>query len=214
MFVSFVAMLPIKRQLAAARSELRKVRRSEAAGAAKVSRQWVLDDGLFNAVVLMCFQSGGAVGPAVKYIQGVARQRDWPTRGPEEVAAFVDTCILNADEARLLAVTDPSSPSGAAAAQVAARYVQEWALYEWACAVNQNPHGGAAPRCRLVLAQAAAHRSRCAEGGIPPPRGLVTSGAARMWAARWRQRWGGAHARLPVRDQPSLDVMLLKVVLF
>ena len=33
-----------------------------------------------------------------------------------------------------------------------------------------------------------------------------------MWAARGRHRWGGAHARLPVRDQPSLEVMLFQVV--
>ena len=194
------------------RAALRKARRTVAAADAATRRQWVLVGDVFNAVVLMCWQAGGDTAPAVKYLQGVARQRGWPKSDDAAIAALVTECVVGADMDCLLELTDESTPVGASAARVAARYVQEWALYTWACQLNVGP--GVAPRTKAVLAECEAHRSRCAGGAQPPPRGNVTSATARMWASRWRQRWGGGYGRLRVRDQPPLEEMRAKACVF
>ena len=66
--VSMAAHLALKRQLSEARQALSKVRRTERATDARQERQWVLDDGLVDVVILMCWQSGGDVRPAVTYL--------------------------------------------------------------------------------------------------------------------------------------------------
>ena len=120
--------------------------------------------------------------------------------------------MAGADTARLLQLTDPTHPLDEAAAALAARYVQEWALYSWGSALNVEE--GVAPRTKAVLEESEAYRSRCAGGVQPPQRGSVSSPAARKWAARWRERWGGFHGRLRVRNEPPLDEMRAKVSVF
>ena len=110
---------------------------------------------------------------------------------------------------RVLQLTDPHNQSDAAATLVAARYVQELEMHVWASDLNRNE--GVAPRTNAVLAKCASHRARCEVGEQPPQRGDMSSDASRVWAARWRTRWGGVHGRLRVRDEPPLAEMRAKV---
>ena len=191
---------------------LAKRRRTESAAEARRERQWVLDKDLFEAVMLMCWQSGGEVGPAVKYLEGVAKQRHWPERGEQEIEAFVDDCFLRADPQRLLDLADSSNPTYAAARQLAARCVRDWSLYRWVCDLNENR--GARPRGRRLLVECAAHRARCPAPDRPPPRGTMRDAFARMWASRWRVRWGGVYGRQTIRYEVPLVLRQEKVRVF
>ena len=217
LFMSTLELAAQKRRLDAELAQvgeaLAKARRANRAAEAARGRQWVLTEELANVVILMCWQAGGAVAPAVKFLSGVGRQR-WPAapRSDGEIAALVDECFAGAEMAKLLSLTDPTNPSDPAAARTAARYVQEWAVHGWASALNTEKE--VAPRAQTVLAKCEEHRSQCAGGAQPPPRGVVTSGGSRKWLSRWRARWGGFYGRLRVRDEPPLDEMRAKVCFF
>ena len=85
-------------------------------------------------------------------------------------------------------------------------------MREWAATLNVAE--GNAPRTAAVLKRCDAYRATCTGSALPPRRGTIASGAARMWAARWRLRWGGVYGRLRARDEPPLDEMRQKVAVF
>ena len=97
-----------------------------------------------------------------------------PHNCAQEIGAFVDKCFLGADPQRPLKSTDPSTPSGAVAAQVAARYVQECVLHTCVCALNEQR--GAAPHGRVAPAQCEAHRLHCADPHKLQHRGTMSAG--------------------------------------
>ena len=96
----------IDRKYAEVRKAWKKARRSECAAEAARARQWVLTEQLENIVLLMCWEAGGAVGPAVQYLRGIARQYGWPQRDDRQICEIVDMCVIAADMGRLLMLTD------------------------------------------------------------------------------------------------------------
>ena len=61
-----VRLRQVAAELSDARSALKKARRAQREAAAATTRQWVFTEQLSNTVILMCWQAGGDVSPAVK----------------------------------------------------------------------------------------------------------------------------------------------------
>ena len=82
--------------------------------------------------------------------------------------------------------------------KLAVDVVQEWRLAAWTQDLNYTK--GVAPRTEAVLRQLEQARQALPEAVRPAHRGDVYHPPARVWAARWRKRWGGRHGRLRVRE--------------
>ena len=89
---------------------------------------------------------------------------------------------------------------------------QEWSLNAWVeCA---NLRQGVAPSTAAVLDQHERARLALPERVRPLARGVASQGKARVWAARWRQRWGLRHGSIPARDALLVQEMRKKARVF
>ena len=79
----------------------------------------------------------------------------------------------------------------------ASQMVEEWSLFTW-CR-RQRETCGATPSTDALLVELERHG---AMAGHPDPsgRGSVAEGRTRMWATRWRRRWGGRYGSLRDTD--------------
>ena len=79
----------------------------------------------------------------------------------------------------------------------------------WARGLNTDK--GVAPNTDAVLRRLETRRMALPETGRAPDRGTIAEARARMWASRWRRRWGGRHGRIRARDDVPLREMRSKV---
>ena len=181
----------------------REVRRAKAAAKAR-SRAWQLSTTQQRSALIVYAATGYAVGPAVKYLNGVGRRRGWPAVAEERLRAVVEELFLDADADVLAALADEASPSDAEAMREAAPVLEEWRLATWARA--QNEERGVAPSTAQLLDRLAADRLRA---GHPDAyaRGTTAVPASRKWACRFRRRWGGRFGTLPVSEGVPLAEM-------
>ena len=88
------------------------------------------------------------------------------------------------------------------------KLLTECRVAQWARDVNRGR--GVAPSSSLVYDQWV----RLAEALPPIIRArmvrLRTSNARKLWAVRWRRRWGGAMGTLPMADVDDADILLHK----
>ena len=106
-------------------------------------------------------------------------------------------------------LTSLASPTNEEAMKVAVRVVEEWRLAQWVARLNEEQ--GVAPPTSLVLERSEQARSRLPEALRPPRVGVAAEAKARMWALRWRQRHGGRHGRVRVREDVPLEEQRAKV---
>ena len=203
----FAAKRQLDVELTATRAALKKARRTVADSARAEARQWVLNGTVANAVLCM-YWLAGAVGPAVKYLHSVARQRAWPQKSDADLSEMVAACFLDADISKLLQLTNPDTPLDENAAKVAACYVNQWKLHVWT--LDLNVANGVAPTTRAVLRQCEQLRVSLGAVAHQPSRLCLSGASVRKWATRWRTRWGGRFAVLRSRDQPPLPEMAAK----
>ena len=153
--------------------------------------------------------------PAVQFLAISGRHRQWPERSEDELRAIVEDSFLRATSHQagldeFAALLDTSSPSDPRAMQVALRVVQEWRLVAWTRSLNYDK--GVSLSTEAVLQRLEQARLSLPEAARPAPRGTVDQGAARIWAARWRRRWGGRHGQIRAREAISLDDMRSKAL--
>ena len=195
--------------LAASRRELRKTRAQARRARASDEAAWKLGSGIVHAVLIMYGLARYNVSPAVKFLAGSARKRHWPSKSDEELGVFVEDLFLQSDPAEFDALQDTEAPSDPVAMKLAVDVVQEWRLAAWTQDLNYTK--GVAPRTEAVLRQLEQARQALPEAVRPAHRGDVYHPPARVWAARWRKRWGGRHGRLRVREAIPVDDMRSKV---
>ena len=105
-------------------------------------------------------------------------------------------------------LTDVSSPTDAAAMQIAIRRAIEWQAVAWAR--DKNTKIALAPSSDSVLQRAEHERMAVCAAGRPPPRGTSTEGRNRKWCSRLRARFGGGFGKFKVRETIPLADMLQK----
>jgi hypothetical protein len=173
----------IDEALASSRAELRRAQ----AQARSHARAWVLTAPLRREVLIVYVLAGYDTEPAAHYLRKVAARRKWPPMDTD-VLKLVEDAFMSADPDEIAALTDAVAPSDPAAMQSASKCVEEWRLVRWAR--DQNTGRGVAPTTDALLQRLASDRLACGHDE-PHGRGTAIDASARMWATRFRRRWGG-----------------------
>lgn len=189
--------------LQANRRALRSARQQARCAATSRSNTWHLTTSLQNTTLIIYVMAENDVEPAVQFLQTTARTRRWPDKPSHEVGAVVQDLFLTIDISKLVDLTDPNDPSDPAALREAAGYVQEWRVCKWVRDLNKQQ--GVAPSTEAVLQRLEEERRRLPEAARPLSRGTSADAGARMWACRFRRRWGGRYGAIRIRDEIPLQ---------
>ena len=205
-----------KEALAAARKKLKAAQRQQKDALKKMNTQWRLapesEEGetrslqalpRFAKVALILFDLAGHAGAAAAFLAREAARRKWAPRSEAEVRELVDKLFLRVDLAEYTDVCDMGASSDERAMRVAVRFWEEWSLVAWA--KDANKRLGVAPSTEAVLDRAEQLRLRLPEGARPASKGSVAEAKARMWAQRWRDKWGAHYGRLRARDDMPVE---------
>ena len=95
------------------------------------------------------------------------------------------------------------------APQSARKKMLERRLAHWVQRANRQQ--GVAPTTSMVLDVAEAQRMADPPADELRPHGAAHEGRARMWAWRWRRRWGGRFGVIPSREPLTMPDMRSKV---
>ena len=150
---------------------------------------WVLSAYLVRTLLAIYALADCEPEPAVKFLVDVGRKRRWPPKPEDDLERIVGDQFLAHDPAEIAAWADVASPSDGNAAhlKVALKYVEECRLVGWTR--GHNFDRGVAPSTGAVLRQLEATRA-----ALPGERrlhqGTGSEAKTRMWAYRWRRRWG------------------------
>lgn len=188
-------------------AELAELRRREKEERVR-ARQWVLTHSMRHTVLIIVDQSQGDVEAAAMYLGAVAAERHWPTKSDLERRHVAEDVFIHAtcsdalleDYVGLVDVVSTHDPD---AMRVALRYALEWRVVNWAR--RQNLEKQLAPDTDQLLDRLEEERLKLPEGVRPPERGTSHSSAARKWASRLRERWGGCIASIKVREHVPLQ---------
>ena len=202
-----------KKELAAARAELREEARRVRAAEAVEARAWVLPEHVRNVTLILFDLAQSDAEPAAIYLDGVARQRGWPKRSDDDIRTFVEDAFLEAtatQEGRdaFCALADPADPADVAAMRIAASRFAEWQVVVWTRV--QNEAVGQTGCAAHMLDHLETVRLRLPSGARPPLRGASSEGKNRKWLSRLRKRYRGRVGKLKVRDVLSQEEMLAK----
>ena len=195
--------------LAATRRELTQARDQSRAARRSRDAVWSFPARIEDTALVIYDLAGFVTEPAVHYLGGEAAKRRWPPKPAAALALLVESWFVRADVSRLAGLCDIAGPSDPSAMHVALSWVEQWRLATWARDLNSVK--GVAPSTDAVLRQLETRRMALPAAVMPPPRGTSAVPRARMWALRWRRRWGGRHGTIRPRDDLPLDEMRRKV---
>jgi hypothetical protein len=202
--------------LAEERAALRVENRSALASMRTEQRFWVLPEQVRNVSLILFDLTQASTEPVVVYLEGIARQRRWPSRTAEDMRHLVEDLFFDATSSdaglqSLAGLTDVASPTDAAAMQIAIRRALEWQVVAWAREKNEKI--GLAPSTDNMLQRAEHQRMSVHASSRPPQRGASTEGRNRKWCARLRVRFHGRVGKFKVREVIPLAEMRQKAPL-
>ena len=205
------AALHEKAELKAARPKLKHdIGKLKDQGAA-AKKKWVLMGPLLTTTLMIYALADCTTAPASRYLMIAARRRRWPEKEEEEVARMVEEYFLAAQPEQLAALLDPDTTSDKNALKEAVGFVEQWRLQVEVSGLNYKQ--GVAPSTDAVLKRYEKNVAELSPDVRPPLRGTSDDAAARMWARRWRIRWGGKLGKIKVaEDAPSVETMKSKAI--
>jgi len=177
------------------------VRVAQAHGKARRARpmsvkpQCTLTTPLRKLLLHMYVQAGYGPGPAADYVEALACQKKWTTRARDDIDKFIEDELLRATDDYIAGVVMPEGTAYVSAAVRAQKILLEQRLVHWVHRTNRQQ--GVAPTTSMVLDVAEEHRMADPRAHVLRPHGAAHEGA-RMWAWRWRRRWGGRFGVLPI----------------
>ena len=189
-------------------SERKRARRVQQAAA----RAWKLSTELLHPTLIMYFLCDCVATPAVAFLRRSGRQRHWPPRDDQMLRRLVEDAFIEVDMDSLVQLTDVDDPLDSVAMNVALRYIQEWKIVQWGCALNS--HHGVAPSTASIVRQAANVGTTFPSATFGATRTGRPDRCARMWATRFRRRWGARLGKIRVREHMPADQMQTKAPLF
>jgi hypothetical protein len=198
----------IEEELAANRKATKAFNQQKRDEAKKSASCWRLGTWLTHVAVILVVRANGITDPAVRMLCVAAQRRQWPAKPEEEIRAMVEDLIYGMGYAELFALCEDENPTDLAAFKAAVRWSWEWELFLWVDKLNTNK--GLAPSTGQVLLRAEKLRQELPERHRPVAIGTAAQSSSRMWAFRWRKRWGGRHGKIRVRDEISVDEMRAK----
>ena len=100
------------------------------------ARKWVLNQDLSRKVVLIYKLADYTAAPAVVFLRGVCRQRDWGDNSDDEIRTFVVNEFLNSDGPYSIHLADLENLLDVGAMRVALDYVGRRRVASWAAVQN------------------------------------------------------------------------------
>lgn len=195
--------------LAATRHQLRGLRAQQKRQEQRGARAWQLSSRLRGVVLILYMLGDWRPEAAMRYLAAAGRKRKWPGREEEDLRELVEKAVLEADASELAGLGDLEAPTAPLAMKEAVAYLEEWRLKVWVEVQNQQK--GVAPSTGCLLRRLEERRGSIPAVVRPVAVGFAEEAKARMWAMRWRRRWGGRHGRLRVRDDVGPQEMRDKV---
>ena len=166
---------------------------------------WAMTDTITRPMLTIYALADYTAEPAVRFLMDAAKRRKWPPKAEEDLSRLVEEHFLKTDPEALAAWSDVNAPSDAATVKVALKYVEQWRLVAWTR--NLNYDSGVAPSTESVLLRLEAARAQLPEELRPAGQGTSADAKARMWAYRWRRRWGARFMKIRARDDVPLKEM-------
>ena len=169
-------------------------------------RQWQLPGDVTKTLMLCYILSDYSLEPAVKYLGYYASRHKWSPKCHDELTVLVEHVFLNADMSLLSDLADRASTQHDAAATLASQFVEQWRIVQWATELNTEC--GVAPSSESVILKWNEAVRSLGENRRPKLVGCMADGSARMWAYRWRARWGAQFGNLPTREDIGTQELL------
>ena len=154
---------------------------------------------------LLYVLAGYEAAPAVAYVAHVLRKTGQNCVADETLRHHVEAAFLDCD---LDVIADVLNESGSSQPHELAKawgWYTEWQLFSWV--LSKNREHGVAPMTAIVLASHDRLRMQAPVDFRPVPRGGPDMMQARVWAQRWRLRWGARHGNLRTVEGISVDEM-------
>jgi len=147
-------------------------------------------------------------GVAVVCVDHARQPPAWSALSSLEKMYVMNEVLLHSDAAEVDAFTDASAEGNLAPLAHLWTVHAEYRLAQWVISVNQDR--GVAPSSKLVHDQLMNYL-----GAAPPPLRerllyVKTFNARKLWAVRWRRRWGAAMGTLAMGDVDDPAVLLHK----
>lgn len=188
-----------------ARTELRRAK----AAAKQRAGAWHVSQRQQHVVLIVFIESGFSYEPATLYLARIGKRRGWPSVTSAQLERLVHDWFMATDLTNLTKLSDAAHPADPPALHDAQCWLEEWRITTWAR--HQNVERGVAPSTSSVL-QRVSHDRAAAGREDSFQRGITSDPAARMWASRFRRRWGGRYGRLIVGDDVDVPTVLEKVL--
>ena len=176
------------RALALRRNTMSLKRKRSASAAA---RAWQLTMNMRRAVLFTYEQSEWNLEPCVMFLRRVRAAMRWPALRERDMHVLVETEFLQCDlDAQL--EYKPILTSGDCWARLAVRLVQEYKIIAWGRNLNSR---GVAPSTACVVEQMRGYGDAAPKAVLKRTRFGRPNNMARMWASRFRKRWGAKIGR-------------------
>ena len=192
-----------------ARRRLQNEQHRVAAAERKRKQQWRFSAELQRVALILYDKGHPDASAATAFLMRAAAKRKWQERPEADVRELVETMYLEVDLHDSVALCDITNPSDQRAMQSALRFWEEWCLAQWV--EETNAQKGVAPPTAALLGRWETRRRNYPEGVRPSARGLPVEAWNRMWAMRFRKRWGIRHGAIRGRESMTVHEMLEKV---
>ena len=199
----------LKAEAAVCTQGLQAAIRKERQATKRAEKAWQLSASEKDVVLIIYVISDYVVAPAISFLERVGNKRHWPCRSRDDLQALTEDMFLAADPATVVSLCDRWQPLKPESMQVARRYVEEFGVVEWVG--NANRQLGAAPSADALLQEMERRRVMFPAAARFPPLGNAKEIKGRVWAFRWRKRYGARIGRLRFREDISVEELRQKV---
>ena len=199
-----------------------------------MAKHWCLSEKVELTTLVIYVLAGYAAPPATVYLKSVGRAHRWPEKRDDDLQRLVEDLFLSFDLGLLATCvqyvfyiapssltlvlhryTDTERPFNCAIMAKAMRYVTEWNLVAEGRQLNLRL--GLAVPTRMLL-DTAQTREGCLPATVLYSQSLSPfgrpSGHGRVWARRFRQRWGARVGKIRLSEPISAEEMKRKVMYF
>ena len=197
----------ISRQLRALTSQRRAERHRLQQVAKYNACEWTVPPQVMRAALVIYEQCGWNAEPSIQFIMRVGRANKMPSITDVEAIVLLEEAFLVNDLKELMYAADVHVECKWMLE--AKRVISEWHIVQWGS--NLNMHQGVAPSTASILEKAQAAGHVLPKTVFARTRNGRPGSTARMWASRFRKRWGAAIGKVKQNEHIPLDVLRAKV---
>ena len=201
--------LQLNSQLKDTKKQIKQEQQQNTGEARSTARMWQMTPRLTKVALTIYMIAQYRADPAIKFLHIASQKRRWPSKTDEELQRMVEDLFLQADVDEVSRMCDLEEPDDLSATAEALKYVEEWRAIEYVKDLNSRL--GVAPSTEDILLKVEENRLQIPGRCRPGSKGTAAEVKARIWAKRFRARWGGRYGKLRIADDMGLAEMQQKV---